>query len=98
MMKPGTAVIRAAVAASVAACLLAPVPVASGSVSSLWDNCTMVHTKYPHGVGRARAHDRTRSGSNPVTNFTRSTRLYNLAMRTNSDLDRDRDGVACEAH
>jgi Excalibur calcium-binding domain len=97
-MKLGIPAIRAAVAAATAACVLAPLPAASAGVSSLWNNCTMVHTKYPHGIGRAGAHDRTRSGTNPVTNFKRSTRLYNLATRFNSDLDRDRDGVACEAH
>jgi Excalibur calcium-binding domain len=26
----------------------------------------------------------------------RNTRLYNVAMSYNRDLDRDRDGVACE--
>lgn len=89
---------RGALAAGVAVCVLAPAPLATGGVSSLWANCTSVHTRYPHGVGRANAHDRTRSGSNPITNFKRSTRLYNIAMRANSDLDRDRDGIACEKH
>ena len=71
-------------------------PAATGAVSSLWNNCTSVHTKYPHGVGRLNARDHTRSGTPGVTTFKRSTRLYNTAMRYNSDLDRDRDGVACE--
>ena len=87
-----------ALAAVAATCAAAPIPAAFGGSSSLWANCTAVHTKYAHGVGRANAHDRTRSGTNPVTNFVRSTRLYNLAMRVNRDLDRDRDGVACEQH
>jgi hypothetical protein len=71
---------------------------AHGTPLSLWTNCTHVHTKYRHGLGRLHAHDRTRSGTNPVTNFYRSTKLYNLAIRYNSDLDRDGDGVACEKH
>lgn len=41
-----------------------------------------------------RARDRTTG--DPVTNFYRSTKLYNLAMSYNRGLDRDRDGVACE--
>jgi Excalibur calcium-binding domain len=86
------------VAAGAVLCALAPVPAATGAPASLWDNCTRVHTKYAHGVGRARAHDMTRSGTNPVTNFVRSTRLYTIAMRYNSDLDRDGDGIACEKH
>jgi hypothetical protein len=66
------------------------------TASSLWNNCTTVHTRYPHGVGRLNARDHTRNGTPGVTTFKRSTRLYNTAMRYNSDLDRDRDGVACE--
>jgi len=62
---------------------------------SLWQNCAHVNQKYPHGVGRAGAHDR---GRKPVTNFKRSTRIYNIAMSYNSGLDRDKDGVACEKH
>jgi hypothetical protein len=32
----------------------------------------------------------------PVTNFYRSTRLYNIAMSYNRGLDHDKDGIACE--
>jgi hypothetical protein len=53
-------------------------------------NCTAMHTRYPHGVGKFGAHDKT-SGT-PVTNFKRSNRLYYL----NRSLDRDKDGIACE--
>ena len=42
--------------------------------------------------GRFGARDHTRSGTNPVTNFRRSTRLY----LQNRGLDRDKDGIACE--
>jgi hypothetical protein len=81
-----------------AAPVLAPVsqPAVTGAVSSLWTNCTKVHTRYAHGVGRLHARDHTRSGTPGVTTFKRSTRLYNVAMTYNRDLDRDRDGVACE--
>jgi Excalibur calcium-binding domain len=71
-------------------------PAAKGAVSSIWKNCTSVHTRYAHGVGRLNARDRTRSGTGGVTTFKRSTRLYNAAMRYNSGLDGDKDGVACE--
>jgi hypothetical protein len=73
-------------------------PAAKGAVSSLWKNCTSVHTRYAHGVGRLNARDHTRSGTGGVTTFKRSTRLYNTAMRSNSGLDGDKDGVACEKH
>jgi hypothetical protein len=73
-------------------------PAAAGKVSSIWKNCTSVHTRYAHGVGRLNARDHTRSGTGGVTTFKRSTRLYNAAMRYNSGLDGDKDGVACEKH
>jgi hypothetical protein len=53
-----------------------------------------VNKRFPHGVGRVGAHDRT-SGI-PVTNFRRSNRLYREAMRYHPGLDRDKDGIACE--
>lgn len=68
----------------------------SSAIPYLWKNCTHVHTKYRHGVGKLHAHDHT-SGT-PVTNFYRSTRLYNIAMSYNRGLDRDKDGIACEQH
>jgi Excalibur calcium-binding domain len=70
----------------------------AAAIPYLWQNCTHVHTKYRHGVGKVGAHDRT-TGT-PVTTFYRSTRLYSIAMSYNSqrgyNLDRDRDGIACE--
>jgi hypothetical protein len=76
--------------------------VASGSaarqvIPRKWKNCTIVNKRYPHGVGKLRAHDRTKSGD-PVTNFRRSTALYLTAMHYNRGLDRDKDGIACEKH
>ena len=81
------------VASATALTLLAPAS-ATEATPSLWKNCTHVHARYSHGVGRANAHDHT-SGT-PVTNFYRSTRVYNVAMHWNRGLDRDRDGIACE--
>src|SRR5213080_1857111 len=62
-----------------------------------WTNCTAMHQlRWAHGVGKRYAHDHT-SGT-PVTNFYHSTYWYNRAMAHNSGLDRDKDGIACEAH
>jgi hypothetical protein len=71
-------------------------PAASVTIqkSGLWDNCTNFNKTYHHGVGRKFAHDRT-SGT-PVRTFLRSNAKYHNAMVHNSDLDRDRDHVACE--
>lgn len=60
----------------------------------LYKNCTNLNRKYPHGLGKSGANDRT--SDTPVTNFKHSTKLYNLAMSYNRGLDRDKDGIACE--
>jgi len=92
VLKRSVAVVLAAAALTLVA---APALAAPTKASALWTNCTQVHKRYPHGVGKLRAHDRTKSGD-PVTNFRRSTRIYNVAMGWNRGLDRDKDGIACE--
>jgi hypothetical protein len=75
---------------------VAPASAAPGLIPPRWKNCKRVNARYPHGVGKLRAHDKT-SGT-PVTNFKRSTRVYLIAMHYNRGLDRDKDGIACEKH
>ena len=59
---PGAAVavavviVLAAVGLSVAQ---APAATGAAAIPYLWQNCTHVHTKYRHGVGKVGAHDRT---------------------------------------
>jgi Excalibur calcium-binding domain len=67
---------------------------ASERIPGRWKNCTVVNKRYPHGVGRVGARDRT--AGEAVTNFTHSNYLYRTAMRYNRGLDRDKDGIACE--
>lgn len=67
---------------------------AEAAVPAQWANCTAVNKRLPHGVGRATAHDHT--SGRPVTSFRHDTALYNTAMRANSRLDGDKDGIACE--
>jgi hypothetical protein len=67
---------------------------AEARVPPAWKNCTVVNKRYPHGVGRFGARDKT--AGDPVTNFKQSTLLYRTAMRFNKGLDRDKDGIACE--
>jgi excalibur calcium-binding domain-containing protein len=64
------------------------------AVPPLFKNCTALNKKYPHGVGKAKARDKT-SGER-VTTFKRNTALYNRAMSYNKRLDGDKDGIACE--
>jgi hypothetical protein len=85
---------RAALAAgAIALGLGAPFAGAANAVIPVrWKNCTQVNKRYPHGVGKVRAMDRT-SGT-PVRTFRRRNLLYRTAMRYNRGLDRDKDGIA----
>jgi hypothetical protein len=67
----------------------------SASASGIhFANCTAMHHTYKHGVGRSGARDHVRGSTKPVTDFYVSTTIYDA----NKSLDRDHDGVACEAH
>jgi hypothetical protein len=59
-----------------------------------YSSCAKLHKKFPHGVGLVGARDHVAKGAKPVTNFTRSKAWY----LKNKGLDRDHDGIACEAH
>lgn len=69
---------------------------AADAATGKYKNCTTFQKTYKHGVGKAGARDRVRGHSRPVTNFKVSTKLYKAAVKANSRLDADRDGVACE--
>ena len=56
-------------------------------------NCAALNKVYKHGVGRTGARDHVSGTSKPVTTFKVSTTIYNA----NKGMDRDHDGVACEA-
>jgi hypothetical protein len=80
----------AALAVVATAALLA-VPVASPAKAPVrYKNCKALNAKYPHGVGRVGAKDKT-TGT-PVTTFRRNNRLY----EANKGRDRDGDKIACE--
>ncbi|MFJ6195159.1 excalibur calcium-binding domain-containing protein [Micromonospora sp. NPDC092111] len=62
------------------------------AATTRYKNCTALHQKYKHGVGKAGARDKVRGSTKPVTNFTVSNAVY----AKNAHLDRDKDKVACE--
>lgn len=88
---------RSVAVSAVVLIVVALPPAAIGEIAAappLFKNCTSLNKKYPHGIGKFGARDKTTG--DPVTNFKRSNRLYNLAMSYNSNLDRDKDKIACE--
>ena len=80
------------------AAIAATPTVVTPTKAKVFSNCTKMHKVYPHGVGKSsKVRDRNTRGkvvSNPVTNFKVSKAIY-LA---NTKSDRDKDGIACEAH
>jgi hypothetical protein len=90
------AIVLVVVLAAALAVVSAPAALSEATAKTppVYKNCSALNKRYPHGIGKAKARDKT-SGT-PVTNFRRSTKLYNTAMSYNRALDRDKDGVACE--
>jgi hypothetical protein len=85
---------RTAVSLLVSIALAFAAGTAKAVAPPLYKNCTNLNKRYPHGLGKLLARDKT--ADEPVTNFKRSTRLYLVAMSYNKGLDRDKDGIACE--
>lgn len=83
----------AAASALLAATVTIAAPVSAHTVG-IHDNCTELHKKWPHGVGTAKAVDRT-SGKR-VTSFYHNTKAYWAAENHNGTLDADNDRIACE--
>lgn len=83
----------AAVSALLAASVAVATPV-SAHTTGIHDNCTELQKKWPHGVGTAKAVDRT-SGKR-VTSFYHNTKAYWAAENHNGTLDADNDRIACE--
>lgn len=95
--------LRTSVLAALAVGLLViglPPAEAAAAAAKHFTNCAQLQQKYPHGVGKSGAKDKT--SGRPVKNFRVDTALYqaNDGPRNASpgeyDLDRDNDGVACE--
>jgi len=87
-------VFRSLLTAGVLVAVAATVPFtpaeAVSAKAKTYKNCTALNKVYPHGVGKPGAVDKT-SGKR-VTNFKKSTDLYNA----NKKSDRDGDKIACE--
>jgi hypothetical protein len=86
------AVTSATVAIPVTASASTILPTAAAPVH--YTSCAKLHERFPHGVGLVGAKDHVAKGVKPVTNVTRNKAWY----LKNQGLDRDKDGIACEAH
>ena len=80
----------------VLAATVGSVGVAPAALAVSYANCAALQQTFPHGVGKATATDRVRGATKPVTTWKKDTQAYQRAVAARPDLDRDRDGVACE--
>ncbi|GAA3622013.1 hypothetical protein GCM10022223_43710 [Kineosporia mesophila] len=60
-----------------------------------YKNCTALHKDYQHGIRKKGAKDKVRGSSTPVA--TRLIPVRTPLYKANITMDRDKDGVACEA-
>lgn len=74
---------------------VAPAVSAQASTPKVFSNCTQMHKTYKGGVAKSGVKFNTVSGKKKPFHYKPkiSTPLYNA----NKKLDRDKDGVACEA-
>lgn len=56
-----------------------------------FSNCTALRAVYPYGVGKSTVTDAR------YPNILKSTALYDKIDGYNGSLDRDNDGIACQA-
>src|SRR5262249_39346643 len=96
-MRRALALLSTAAAVAIASTwllIIALPAIAKTSTVTRFHNCTQLNRTYPHGVGRAGAHDHVSSSHDtPVTNFKVSTKIYSGQWKA---LDRDHDGIGCE--
>ncbi|MBT0768295.1 excalibur calcium-binding domain-containing protein [Kineosporia sp. J2-2] len=69
--------------------------IAPAAAAKKYKNCTALHQDYEHGLRKKGAKDKVRGKTAPVATrlIPVRTKIYNA----NTKLDRDKDGVACEA-
>lgn len=74
---------------------------AIADAKSTYNNCTAFNKAYPYGVRKSsktlnRVHKRSGGTVYKASRAKVSASIYKAATRQNPDLDRDRDGIACE--
>lgn len=89
-----TPVVAPAVATAASPSTAQATTLAARTAVKKFKNCKALNQKYAHGVGKTGARDKVSGRGEPVTNFKKSSALY----QKNKHLDRDKDGVACEKH
>ncbi|WP_397537853.1 excalibur calcium-binding domain-containing protein [Rummeliibacillus pycnus] len=73
----------------------------NAQAASIYSSCKTFNAKYPHGVRissktKDTVHKRNGSVVYKTSRATVSKKIYNKAVKYNSDLDRDNDNIACE--
>lgn len=85
-----------AVTLASAALVVAPAVHADAAAKpKVYKNCTKAHADYPHGFRKKGAVDQVTGDAKPVP--TSKIPVRTALYKANKKLDRDKDGVACEA-
>lgn len=79
------------------------VPIEADAASGIYKNCTTFNKQYQKGVAKSsKTKNKVISRTNKVSykalskGTKISSQIYKKAMINNNDLDRDKDGIACE--
>ncbi|WP_110927513.1 excalibur calcium-binding domain-containing protein [Bacillus massiliglaciei] len=79
-------------------------PIQADAASGVYKNCTAFNKKYSKGVAKSsKTKNKVISKSTKKVSYKAlskgtkiSSSVYKTAMKYNKDLDRDKDGIACE--
>lgn len=85
--------VQVVIAIALAATGLATVGLPADATVTKFKDCVSLNAVYKHGVGLKGAKDRVTAGKKPVTTYTVNPDVYNANKK---NLDRDKDGIACE--
>ncbi|MEC2056100.1 excalibur calcium-binding domain-containing protein [Peribacillus psychrosaccharolyticus] len=80
------------------------VPIQADAASGIYKNCTTFNKQYQKGVAKsANTKNKVISRKTNKVSYKAlskgtkiSSQIYKKAMKNNNDLDRDKDGIACE--
>ena len=72
-------------------------PVTAVAKAKKYKNCTDLHKKYKHGVKKSSSTKDVVRSNGRTTKKSSKAKVSKALYKANKHLDRDKDGIACEA-
>ena len=72
-------------------------PVTAVAKAKRYDNCTDMHKTYKHGVRKSSSTKDVVRSNGKTTKKSSKAKVSKALYNANKHLDRDKDGIACEA-